>query len=370
MRPARLLLGAISPLALLVGSVATAADVGASNAPAKVLADGLSSPKGIDVSPEGDPVLGQGAFGPPGPVVVVPQHGPDRGEVIPLTDPFNLTDLAISPLDGTGWGIGPTEVEGEEHVLLYHELADGTIVPVLDITLYQVGDPDPFDQDDFPEESNPYGLTIMPNGDALVSDAAGNDIIRVTPEGDAWTVARFDLRVVSTDHLPPDFELEPGVPVPPELTAEAVPTTVTIGPDGAIYVGQLMGFPFRPGTSNIWRIEPDAMDALCSTTTADPDCSVYLTGFTAIQDMDFNLNNGKLYVYELAAEGVLAFEAGFETGEWPDAVLLLVSKNGSRRELAAGQLSQPGGVAASHNGQVFVTDGMFTEGRLLRVSGG
>lgn len=370
MRRGRLLLGAISPLALLVGSVATTGEAGASNAPVHVVADGLSSPKGIDITPEGDPVLGQGAFGAPGPVVVVPQHGPDRGEVIPLTDPFNLTDLALSPLDGTGWGIGPIEVNGEEHVVLFHELSDGTIEAVLDITTYQAGDPDPYDQDDFPEESNPYGLTIMPNGDALIADAANNDIVRVTPEGDAWTVARFDLRVVSTDHLPPDFELAPGVPLPPELTAEAVPTTVTIGPDGAIYVGQLMGFPFRPGTSNIWRIEPDAMDALCSTTASDPDCSVYLTGFTAIQDIDFNLRNGRLYVYELAAEGVFAFEAGLESGDFPSAVLLSVSTNGDRRELAAGQLSQPGGVAVSDNGKVFVTDGMFTEGRLLRVRGG
>lgn len=369
MRPARVLLGAISPLALLVGSVATAGQVGASHSHVSVLADGLSSPKGIDVSPEGDPVVGQGAFGPPGPVVVIPLHGPERGEVIALTDPFNLIDIAISPLDGTGWGIGPGEVEGEEHVFLYHELSDGTIVAVLDITLYQVGDPDLYDQDDFPEESNPYGLTIMPNGDALIADAANNDIVRVTPEGDAWTVARFDLRVVSTSHLPPDFELEPGVPVPPEMTAEAVPTTVTIGPDGAIYVGQLMGFPFRPGTSNIWRIEPDAMDALCSTTTPDPDCSVHLTGFTGIQDIDFNLNNGKLYVYELAAEGVLAFEAGLETGEFPPAVLLLVSPNGKQRELVAGELSQPGGVAVAHNGKVFVTDGVFTEGRVIRIHG-
>ena len=48
---------------------------------------------------------------------------------------------------------------------------------------YQVTDPDPVDQDNFPEESNAYGLTVLPNGDALVADAAANDIVRVTPDG-------------------------------------------------------------------------------------------------------------------------------------------------------------------------------------------
>ncbi len=49
---------------------------------------------------------------------------------------------------------------------------------------YQATDPDPVDQDEPPlPRSNAYGLTIAPNGDALVADAAGNDIVRVTPDG-------------------------------------------------------------------------------------------------------------------------------------------------------------------------------------------
>jgi hypothetical protein len=102
----------------------------------------------------------------------------------------------------------------------------------------------------------------------------------------------------------------------------------------------------------------------------DPDCTVAAAGFTAIQDIAINQNNGTLYVYELAADGVLAFEAGLETGDFPPAVLLKV-KNNTRTELLAGQLSQPGGVAVSHNGTVFVTDNVFTPegGRLTQVRG-
>ena len=80
---------------------------------------------------------------------------------------------------------------------------------------------------------------------------------------------------------PPDF------PGEPTHNAEAVPTTVTIGPDGAIYVGELKGFPFRPGSSNIWRIKPNADGAWCSVNAPDPTrkCSLWKTGFTAVQDI-------------------------------------------------------------------------------------
>lgn len=343
---------------LLVGSIAAGAPAGASSGHARVLLDDLSSPKGVAVTPWGDVIVAQGAFGAPGPVLVVPQRGPDRGTALPVTDPFPLVDVAVSPLDGTGWGIGFGE---DGHGYLFHELADGTIEVVLDITLYQQSDPDPVDQEGFPEDSNPYGMTVMANGDVLIADAAGNDIIRVTPEGDATTVARLDVQLVSTDHI--------GSPeLPPALLAEAVPTTVTVGPDGYIYVGELKGFPFRPETSNIWRIDPDAEDAWCSVTDPSADCTLHLDGFTAIQDIAVSHHSGRLYVYELAADGVLAFEEGFAAGAFPAAVLLEVHPNGSWKELAAGELSEPGGVAVGHDNKVYVTDHVFTGGRLLRIT--
>jgi hypothetical protein len=78
--------------------------------------------------------------------------------------------------------------------------------------------------------------------------------------------------------------------------------------------------------------------------------------------------NGRLYAYELAADGVLAFEEGLETGVFPPAVLLEIKGN-RRTELVAGQLSQPGGVAVGRGGTVFVTDAVFTPdgGRLLSL---
>jgi hypothetical protein len=321
----------------------------------RVLLSGLSSPKGLALTSDGNLVVGQGAFGPPAPVLIYQLRGPDRGDTIEVTEPVNVMDVAESP-DGSGWAIGGDRV-------LYRQDLAGNIAPVLDIPAYQETDPDPFDvegEPGEPTESNPYGLAILPTGDALVADAAGNDLLRVTPDGDATTMARFDVESISTSHLPPEEGF------PPRIDAEAVPTTVTIGPDGWVYVGELKGFPFRPRTSRIWRIDPNADGVLCSVNTPAAGCSRVGGRFTAIQDIAFNQRTSTLYVYQLAADGVLAFEAGFETGEFPPAVLLKV-RGGERTRLAVRRLSEPGGVVVTRDGKVFVTDGLFTDGRLIRV---
>jgi hypothetical protein len=47
------------------------------------------------------------------------------------------------------------------------------------------------------------------------------------------------------------------------VPAEAVPTAVAVGPDGAYYVSELTGFPFSKGAARIWRVAPGCVDALC-----------------------------------------------------------------------------------------------------------
>ena len=120
----------------------------------------------------------------------------------------------------------------------------------------------------------------------------------------------------------------------------------------------------------MWRIKPGASGAWCSVRTPDPStCKTYSKGYTAIEDIAFG--NGKLYVYELSATGAGSVEEGLGTGQFPPSVLLEVSKNGKgrRTELAAGQLSQAGGIVVI-KGKVYVSDGMFTGGRLLQIRRG
>jgi hypothetical protein len=343
----------------LVGTLGTSA---ASAAPAPlVLAEGLSSPKGVAVAPNGNPVVSQGAFGPPGPVVEYLRTGPARGTTVAVTDVAPLGDIAIGP-DGAGWGIG-TDAK------LYRELPDGSIEMVLDIAAYQTGDPDPNDLDGDPTGSNPYGLAVLPNGDALVADAQNNDVLRVTPDGEAVTVARFLPQLVSTADIPFPPPPETGLEAWPEmLPAEAVPTGLAVARDGWVYVSELKGFPFAVGSSNVYRLNPWAEDATCST-DANDDCAVAHTGLTSLIDVAVNPNNGHLYTYGLAAAGTWAFEeALMGGGDFPAAVLTEL-RGSVRRELASGQLSQPGGVAVARDGTVFVTDGVFGNGRLVQIRG-
>jgi hypothetical protein len=325
----------------------------------EVLLEGLSSPKGVSVPGNREAFVAQGAFGPPGPVLAYLRSGPGNGTAVEVSPTAQLVDLAV-PASGGGWGIGGDRV-------LYWQSPDGVITPVFDIAAYQASDPDPYDLDGDSDGSNPYGLAVLPNGDALVADAQNNDVLRVGQDGTAVTVARFVPEVVSTDHLPPEIIEEFGLP--PEMPAEAVPTGIAIGRDGWAYVSQLQGFPFRPGTSHVWRVNPWAQDAECSASAPNDACSAAMGGFTALIDVAINTRTNAVYVYGLAAGGVLAFEEGFATGVFPPAVLTQVGANGKRSELAAGMLSQPGGVAVARDGTVFATDGVFGNGRLVQIRG-
>ena len=94
--------------AFLIGATAlVAAAPVAAHSPssrAQVLLDTLSSPKGLAIGKNGTLVVGQGAFGAPGPVLKVkPTWRPVK--TTPLTAPLNVVDVAVTP-DGARWLIG------------------------------------------------------------------------------------------------------------------------------------------------------------------------------------------------------------------------------------------------------------------------
>jgi hypothetical protein len=160
---------------------------------------------------------------------------------------------------------------------------------------------DPAD-DGTDEGSNPFDLARLTGGQMLVADAAGNSLLVVQQEKGIDWVASFP-----TQPLPcPEAICGPGVVVP----AHAVPTSVVVGPDGAYYVGELTGFPFTPGKSRIWRIEPGTRHAACGTSRA---CSIIADDRTAIIDLQFG-PDGRLYVAQLEDAGLLAFEEGAGVG--------------------------------------------------------
>jgi hypothetical protein len=232
---------------------------------------------------------------------------------------------------------------------------------VADIAAYQETDPDPFNLADPPEESNPFNVAVLPDGSVLVSDAAANDLLRVFRNGRIVTVARLKPRVVEVPDELPD---EGFPPAGAEVPSEAVATSVTVGADGYYYVGELRGFPATPGKSQIWRIAPDSVNALC-----DPEaprtgpCQRYADGFTSIVALGAG-GDGSIYVVELVKQSWLQWELGL--ADPPVGSLIRISRNGHREELAAGQLILPGGVAVSDK-TVYVTGPVFGPGALSKI---
>ena len=193
-----------------------------------------------------------------------------------------------------------------------------------------------------------------------MTDAAGNDLLLIKGGEGRQTVARFPNELITTDSLPPAFGVPPGLTLP----AEAVPTSVAVGPDGYWYVGELKGFPFQAGTSRIWRVAPWARNVTCDPTATSGPCTLFMDGFTSIVGTRLGPKHGTLYVTEIVKTGVAGLFAGTDT-----VGALLKVKHGVVTELVPGRLTAPGGVAVGRNGAIYVSNKSISigGGEVLRI---
>lgn len=212
-----------------------------------------------------------------------------------------------------------------EHAALLHVTPDGANV-VGDIEGFETAnDPDRFAVEDWKDpacapasgpftpgpQSNPYHVAPVSGNTVLVADAAGNTLLRVKRTGDIEVVALFTPPTADggASDDPADWEefAFPGGdgtagtdddPTEGNCYVQPVPNSVTVGPDGDIYVGELTGVSPGPSLemSRVWRIEPGTTGAVCD--GSSPDCELALTGFTSIIDLGFGPEGG-LHVVEL-----------------------------------------------------------------------
>lgn len=239
----------------------------------------------------------------------------DAGEGIATVDGSTEMVLpavtGIAPVGrGTAWATAGARVEGGEDDTgqgLYR-LAPGRTRKLVNLFDFEARENPDGDQ----VASNPFDVASVDGEWAYVTDAAANDLLRIDQDGNVEVVAVFPDELVSTANLQdlvgcpnpviPGLAFICGVPMMP---AEAVPTSVTIGPDGYLYVGELRGFPAPAGASNIWRVAPGASWAACG---SSPDCEkVFDGGFTSIIDLAFG-PDGRLYVAELDERSWFAAE--------------------------------------------------------------
>lgn len=104
------------------------------------------------------------------------------------------------------------------------------LAPVADLAAFELS----HNPDDQEIESNPFALAYEPARDRLlVTDAAGNSLLAVTPSGDVSTVAVWRDGVV--------------------------PTGIALGPEGSIYVTLLGRFPHPPGNGRLDRVRRDGL---------------------------------------------------------------------------------------------------------------
>ena len=156
-----------------------------------------------------------------------------------------------------------------------------TINPYAQLGQYEVAE----NPDGAQIDSNPYSIVVDADGNAYVNDAGANATLKITPDGTISTYA-----VYPSVEVPADLAAIFGIPY-----TDAVPTGLAIGPDGALYVSLLTGFPFSEGASMVYRLDDangngNVMDAGEMTVVADglttstalafgPDGTLYATEF-------------------------------------------------------------------------------------------
>ena len=184
-------------------------------------------------------------------------------------------------------------------------------------------------------DSNPTGLARS-RGGWVVADAGANAVVATRHRG--RTLAVLDP-VLTTTPGPDGFP-------PVGFPADAVPTDVVRGPDGAWYVSELVGFPFEPGSSTIWRLVPGRAPR------------AWATGLTNVTSLAFG-RDGALYAVQIADDGLLAGPVGS---------LVRVTPRGDEHVTVADGLFAPYGLAIRGR-SAYVTTGsvLVGGGEVVRI---
>ena len=319
-----------------------------------VIADHLNNPRGLSPAPGGGLYLAEAGSG--GDVCVA--GGPEGETCLGLTGSFDLVRthgvkrIVTGLISGSGAGgvaaEGPVSVSRGPDGMFYGQFGlsshvappQGTIPRNLrDAALAQLGHlwlvkhdgsvkdvSGVGDQDwtwtstriglapkDFPD-ANPNAV-LYSGGHRYVADAGANILVRVKRNGAVKVIAFF--------------------PVPGGAQSDAVPTCVARGPDGAFYVGELLGGFYFPGRARVWRVVPGHAPR------------VWARGLTTVQGCGFGAD-GAFYATE--------FQTGGLGSDNPAGDVVRIGRHGHRTHLGVGKLFFPSGFAAGSGRAIYVSN--------------
>jgi hypothetical protein len=322
-----------------------------------VVADHLNNPRGLSPAPGGGLYLAEAGSG--GDTCV--GGGPEGETCIGLTGSFDRVSasgvkrIVTGLLSGSGAGgvaaEGPVSVSRGPDSKFYgqfglssHVVPPAGAVPadLRDAALAQLGHlwlvkPDGSvrnvsgvgDQDwtwtstrinlapnDFPD-ANPNAV-LYSGGHRYVVDAGANILTEVKRNGAVNVLAFF--------------------PVPAGAQSDAVPTCVARGPDGALYVGELLGGFYSPGHARVWRVVPGHAPR------------VWATGLTTVQGCGFG-QDGAFYATEFETAGLNEGPTADPAGD-----VVRIDQHGNRTHLGVGKLFFPSGFAAGSDGAIYVSN--------------
>jgi hypothetical protein len=287
---------AIAPLVAMAALLALSASAGARPSAAVTVSDDFAGPL-------------FGVNNGPGHQLLVADAGAGPTRLLPNGTTRLITRLpGVSDVDRAGRPNAVWALVSDRRGELY-KVIGGHKTKVADLTAFE-NRVDP--ANDGPE-SNPFDLHSLGFRRTLISDAAGNSVL-IFDHGKLDWVASLPQHRVPTQPVKDAAGCPGGPPeicnLPRFFEADPVATSVAIGPDGAIYVTELTGFPATPGTSRIWRIERGARHVACGHSSK---CKIVARGFTSIVDLKFG-PDGSAYVVELDEASWLALEGGTPKG--------------------------------------------------------
>jgi len=357
---------------LLAGLTAAPGTLLADVGDARTIASGLSNPRGIAFAPNGALYVAEGGRGGPGPCILSPVQPPppappalrcygETGAVTRILPQGGFRRIATGLpsmvlADGTSEG-GPARLSfhgnvayvvmglggdpdavrsslggGKANLLgtMLRVTPSGQYQVVADISAHEAA----FNPAGGAVDSNPYGVLAQP-GRRIVADAGANALVEAHANGGTQTLAVLPRL------------LQP-------FPRDSVPTSVTEGPDGALYVGLLSGFPFFQGSASVVRVESDGSGM-----------ATYAGGLTAVVDVAFDAG-GALYVLETASGQLPPFpppNPGIGAGR-----LKRQCPGGAMTVLLDG-LTFPGGLAIGPDDAAYLTNfgTSATAGEVLRL---